>query len=101
MNSLSVWMPLCVALFGSTTAAFGQACQGGGNVNEQLEWCSRDHGFNEGAACGANALAGSGLAPSVAGGSVGGNIWDRTNMMGAARAAAKAGQIEPAVNAAI
>ena len=71
-------------------------CTGGDGkqypLSDMLEWCSRDHGFNEGAKCGAEALSGQsvGGVPAVAASAILGNTWDRTNMIGAARAAAKA-----------
>ncbi len=71
-------------------------------VRQSLEWCSRDHGFNEGAVCGANALSGAGVGglPAMAGAAVLGNTWDRTNMMGAAKAACP-GNPDAAANAAV
>jgi hypothetical protein len=62
-------------------------------------WCSTDHGFNEGAVCGAGVAAGAGIGgvPAVGVGAVLGNIWDRTNMMGLAKTTARAGQCTPAV----
>lgn len=68
-----------------------------------LQWCARDHGFNEGATCGLSGLAGINLTglPALAPQPILGNTWDRTNMIGAAKAAAKAGHVEAAVNAAI
>ena len=72
-------------------------------VEEGLEWCSRDHGFNEGATCGVNALGSAGIGglPAVAAQAVLGNGWDRTNMMGATKAAFKAGKRKEAVEAAV
>lgn len=70
-------------------------------VYAHLEWSSRDHGFNEGAECGANALAGSGVQLPRFGGQVLGNTWDRTNMMSAAVAAYHAGYRDAAINAVI
>ena len=74
-----------------------------GDVPQHLNWCSRDHGFNEGASCGLNALSGAGVSglPAAAAQPVLGNIWDRTNMMGATKAAWKAGYQEQATDAAI
>jgi hypothetical protein len=71
-------------------------------VYTNLKWSSGDHGFNEGAQCGANALGG-GLVqlPIPFPGQVLGNIWDRTNMMGAAVGAYRAGYVDAAINAAI
>src|SRR5687767_12358997 len=71
-------------------------------IEEGLEWCSRDHGFNEGATCGLNALGDAGLSglPEIAAQSVLGNTWDRTNMMGATKTAFKAGKREAAIDAA-
>jgi hypothetical protein len=60
-------------------------------VEQSLEWCARDHGYNEGAGCGAAYLhaAGAGLFGAVIGPALG-NSWDRTNMTNAAAALAKA-----------
>lgn len=71
-------------------------------VEEGLEWCSRDHGFNEGATCGLNALGGTGISglPGIASDAILGNTWDRTNMMGAAKAAFKLGKRSQAIDAA-
>ena len=73
------------------------------SAEEALEWCSHDHGFNEGAVCGATALAnlGSSGVPAAAAGAILGNTWDRTDMMGAARVAARVGQVDAAVDAAM
>lgn len=73
------------------------------DVPQHLNWCSTDHGFNEGATCGLNALSGTGLSglPAVVAQPVLGNTWDRTNMMGATKAAWKAGFKEQAADAAI
>jgi hypothetical protein len=81
-------------------------CDISGNVvtvASQVEWCSRDHGFNEGATCGANALAEAGISgvPEVVAGVVLGNTWDRTNMIGAAKAAYKSGKRKEAIDAVI
>jgi hypothetical protein len=69
----------------------------------QMEWCSRDHGFNEGATCGLNALGNTGIngLPAMVSQAVLGNTWDRTNMMGAAKAAYRAGHQNEAVTAAL
>ena len=73
------------------------------SLDAQLDWCSTNHGFNEGAVCGLNALGGTGISglPAIASGTVLGNTWDRTNMMGATKAANNAGQKDAAVAAAI
>jgi len=71
-------------------------------VYGNLDWSSRDHGFNEGAECGANALGGVVQIPQIPfAGQVLGNVWDRTNMMGAAVLAYRAGYRDAAINAAI
>jgi hypothetical protein len=82
------------------------SCNISGNiatVSSQLEWCSRDHGFNEGATCGLNALAGAGLTglPQIVGQAILGNTWDRTNMIGAAKTAFTSGKRSEAIEAAI
>jgi hypothetical protein len=76
-------------------------CQG--DVPAHLEWCSRDHGFNEGATCGLNALGGiSGVQlPGPVAQPILGNTWDRTNMMGATIQAWRVGATDQAVDAAI
>jgi len=69
-------------------------------VETNLDWCTRNNGFNEGANCGARALAGTidnipepglGLA----------NRWPRSSMMYDAISAAKAGYKIQGVKAAI
>lgn len=70
-------------------------------VYGNLNWSAGDHGFNEGAECGANALGGVVQVPVPFLGQVLGNIWDRTNMMGAAVLAYRAGYRDAAINAAI
>ena len=71
-------------------------------VNAHLEWCSRDHGFNEGASCGANALSGVvSNVPALVSQPILGNAWDRTNMMGLTKTAYKQGQHDKAIDAAI
>jgi hypothetical protein len=73
-------------------------------VAGNLNWSTGDHGFNEGAQCGVNALQGiAGIAlpnvPFVY--QILGNAWDRTNMMGAAQVAFRMGYVAAAVNTAI
>jgi hypothetical protein len=72
------------------------------DVPLHLDWCSRDHGFNEGASCGLSVLSGvlNGLPAAVAE-PILGNIWDRTNMMGATKVAWQAGYKDQAVDAAV
>jgi len=106
MNSMRITSMLFFAAV-SGTASADVTCRGqAGNafsLDQQLDWCSRDHGFNEGAVCGANTLTNAGLSgvPAIAGGAILGNTWDRTNMMGAAVAASRTGQEDAAVNVAI
>jgi hypothetical protein len=69
-------------------------------VYAHLNWSSGDHGFNEGAECGANALRGLVQLPAFIGQGLG-NTWDRTNMMNAAVEAYRAGHRDAAINAAI
>jgi hypothetical protein len=72
-------------------------------IYNHLDWSSRDHGYNEGALCGINALQGiAGVQlPSIPfEEDVLGNIWDRTNMMGAAIQAYRLGFHDEAVDAA-
>lgn len=72
------------------------------SVEEGLNWCSRDGGFNEGASCGVAALSGvqlpaalaTALNPLLA------NAWRRYDMMSAARAAYHGGSVDAAVNTA-
>jgi len=80
--------------------AIAQAGCDNSTVVAHLEWCARDHGYNEGAICGAEALGGKG-ATAALGQKVLGNTWDRTNMMYAARQAAREGDKDQAVRAAI
>jgi len=73
-------------------------------VFSALDWSNSDHGYNEGALCGVQALQGiAGLdLPAIPfEENVLGNIWDRTNMMGAAILAYKTGYAEQAIDAAI
>jgi hypothetical protein len=93
----------CVLLmFGLTFPVISIAQDCAGDVPAHLEWCSRDHGFNEGASCGFNALAGTGVPlPAPVGQAILGNVWDRTNMMGATEMAWKAGATGQAVEAAL
>ena len=72
-----------------------------GDIPTHLEWCSRNNDFNEGATCGAQALAGLNVGvPAIVAQPVLGNLWSRTNMMGATVAAYKAGYQDQAVAAA-
>jgi hypothetical protein len=67
-----------------------------------LNWCdSNSSGFNEGALCGVNALGGVGLNLPIGSYEILGNTWSRTNMMGAAKSAARSGFINQAVEAAV
>lgn len=92
-------------LFAAQTAVGQTKCPMAkdGTVEGHLNWCSTDAGFNEGAVCGVNALASAGISglPAIAGGAILGNLWNRTNMMGATKAAFAVGQRDAAVNAAI
>ena len=75
-----------------------------GFVKTNLDWSAGDHGFNEGALCGAIALQGiAGVQlPNVPFQyQILGNVWDRTNMMNAAQAAFRMGFVDAAVNTAI
>ena len=73
-----------------------------GDVPLHLNWCSTDHGYNEGAECGLQALTGTNVSlPADAGQQALGNAWDRTNMMGATKAAWKVGAKDAAVKAAV
>lgn len=91
----------------SSTAAWATDCVGAkGNhfsVEDQLDWCSRDHGFNEGASCGADIAAKVGYGGNVPSGAqpILGNSWDRTNMMGLTRTVARSGKVEEATDMAI
>ena len=82
-------------------------CKGGKGdftVDSTLEWCARDHGYNEGAACGLHALTGTDrrgseklpqMTPFLA------NSWDRSKMIAAARKAVSDGRKDEGVRAAI
>jgi hypothetical protein len=98
----TILLALCACLLALPAISLAQPEQGC-DVNCGLEWCSRDHGFNEGATCGLNALGGTSVGglPGMATQAILGNTWDRTNMMGATKAAARAGQHEAAIDAAI
>jgi len=88
---------LCVAL--GSVAATAQTC----DVAASLDACARDHGFNQGATCGFEAMSRAGLQglPAPAPQADLGRTWDRSRMAGAARVAAKAGWVPVGVNAAI
>ena len=97
--------PYCLGLFLAATIGAAhlaaQSCEQ--DVPIHLDWCSADHGFNEGATCGLQALSKTsmnGLPPLVAQ-PILGNVWDRTSMMGAAKTAWTAGFKDQAVDAAI
>ena len=73
-------------------------------VAGNLNWSAGDHGFNEGALCGFNALQGiAGIQlPNVPFQyEILGNVWDRTNMMNAAQAAFRMGFVNAAVTTAL
>jgi hypothetical protein len=92
-------MAIATGLF--ATVGVAQA-QDYGFVAGNLNWSRGDHGFNEGAVCGFNALQGTGIQiPIPFGYQILGNVWDRTNMMGAARFAFQLGFVDAAVNTAI
>ena len=82
-----------------TVAAAAQTC----DVAANLETCARDHGFNQGATCGLDAMSRAGLQglPAPAPQAELGRTWDRARMVDAARVAAKAGWVPVGVNAAI
>ena len=86
----------CVAL--GSAAAEAQTC----DVAASLDACARDHGFNQGATCGLDAMSRAGLQglPAPAPQAELGRSWDRARMVEAARAAAKAGWVPVGVNAA-
>lgn len=88
------------AIVFAPTFAVAQDCAS--DVPAHLDWCSRDHGFNEGATCGINTLGSvlTGL-PAVVAQPILGNVWDRTNMMGAAKVAWNAGYTQQAIDAAV
>jgi hypothetical protein len=100
MRQVSLLVFVLLLLF-SAAALMGQ-CPAG-DVDVHLNWCSGDHGFNEGATCGLNALGNTGLTglPALAAQPILGNTWDRTNMMGATIVAYKAGYTKEAIDAAI
>ena len=91
-------LALAALLLGSHNAG-AQAC----DVDASLDWCARDHGFNEGATCGLDAMSHAGLQglPAAAPQEALGKTWDRASMLGSARTAAKAGWVPVAVNTAI
>ena len=68
-----------------------------------LNWSAGDHGYNEGALCGIQSLeriSGVQLPAIPFEEDALGNIWDRTNMMGAAVLAYQLGYVDAAVDAA-
>jgi len=68
-----------------------------------LRWCALDHGYNEGAKCGLQALTGSGVngLPADAEEQILGNTWDRKDMMRATTTAWNSGARDAAANAAV
>jgi hypothetical protein len=86
----------------SSDASVAAVCKQS-TVDVHLNWCSMDHGFNEGASCGLNVLGGTDVAglPAMAVQAVLGNVWDRTNMMGVTKAAYRAGFQNEAIDASI
>jgi|ERR1035438_4135842 hypothetical protein len=92
-------------LFGLATVAVAQDDDTAvrNAVYTNLNWSAGDHGYNEGALCGVQALQGiTGVQlPNIPfEEDVLGNIWDRTNMMGAAVLAYQLGYVDAAVDAA-
>lgn len=72
-------------------------------VYANLNWSAGDHGYNEGALCGLNALQGIAelnLPQIPFEEDLLGNIWDRTNLIGAAEGAFQLGYTDAAVEAA-
>ncbi len=88
---------VCAAL--GSVAVMAQTC----DVAATLDACARDHGFNQGATCGLEAMSRAGLQglPAPAPQAELGRSWDRARMVDAARVAAKAGWVPVGVNAAI
>ena len=77
-------------------------CPGGKyTVEESLDWCARDQGYNEGATCGARALGSSGQNSDLLNGKLAGNLLSRGGMILAAREAAKNGELGRAVEGVI
>jgi len=93
-------MAIAMGLFGTIGVAQAQDWN---YVAGNLNWSARDHGFNEGAQCGFNYLQGiAGIQLPFPGDYyVLGNVWDRTNMMGAAQLAFRMGYVDAAVNVAL
>jgi hypothetical protein len=89
-----------ILLMLASVLAYADKCSD--DVPKHLDWCSRDHGYNEGAECGLKALTNSGVQlPVDIGQQALGNAWDRTNMMGATKAAWRIGAKDAAINAAV
>ena len=99
MRCLNV--PILALACGLFTATARADCPG--DIPIRLNWCSGDHGFNEGAACGLSALSSASLTglPPMANEAVLGNTWDRTNMMSLAIVAFHRGAQNQATAAAI
>jgi hypothetical protein len=95
---------LAALLLGAALTGNQASAQDYGFVKANLDWSAGDHGFNEGALCGVNALQGiAGIQlPNVPlEYQILGNVWDRTNMMNAAQAAFRMGFVNAAVNTAL
>jgi hypothetical protein len=94
-------MAIATGLLGTIGVAHAQDY---GFVKLNLDWPAMDHGFNEGALCGFNALKG---VPGIQLPNypfqyrILGNVWDRTNMMRAAQGAFNLGYVDAAVNVAL
>jgi hypothetical protein len=100
MNQLTAASAFALATLAPMTALADCAK----DIPIHLEWCSRDHGVNEGATCGMRALstpaAQAQLPPALQQRSLG-NLWDRSKMMGAAVNAYKSGAKIEAINVAV
>lgn len=72
-------------------------------VDEHLDWCAKNSGFNEGAVCGLSALKTTGVSglPPMMDEKILGNLWNRIQMMDATKAAYRAGKREEAISATV
>jgi len=93
---------LLVLAFPATSIAQNADEKCRSDVPKHLDWCKGDTGYNEGAVCGANALAGiAGIQVPDAAQPALGNVWHRDAMMRATIQAWKAGAKSQAMDAAI
>ena len=105
MNAKTTGRILAIGLATALTWSYLSAqtlCPGGKyTVEESLDWCARDQGYNEGATCGARALGSYAQNSDLLNGKLAGNLLSRSGMILAAQEAAKNGDLDRAVEGVI